>query len=552
MSFKQVFNDVDRIRHITFVLFKYELGFLIDKLGFKEHLTFGERFHRKAFQQSAVLEPVKLRRLLEELGGAFVKLGQLLSLRPDLIPKEYSEELCKLQDEMEGFDFAFVKSVIEKEYGKKLNEVFMKFESKPVAAASIGQVHKGWLKNGVKVAVKVKRPHIEKVFAADIDILKRIGRIVTGYYPELKDYDINGIIKEFERYTQDELDYNTEGRNIELFYRAFMNDKHVKIPKVYNELTTKNVLVMEYVDGVKLSEAKGSDYDKKIVVRNFMDGMIKQILEYGVFHADPHPGNLLILKENNIAFLDFGIIGRISSDLREKVENVFIALAYGDRNKLANGFVEIGFIEKDVDVERLKEDLSLDLGRFYDVALKEIDMKSFVYSVLGLARKYRMRFPANFVLLMKAMATAEGMCKKIDPEFKYIEAWKTNAKKLESKRMSFGYTFNNLKNNTYYFKKLFDDVPGNIRKLLIGREHLKVDINEVDIKKFTYSVDNAITRVALGVIIAGLIISSAFIAAFSTKSNVIGVPVLAVVYLGIAIVLGIILVNSVKREKGGI
>src|SRR3989344_9617370 len=157
MGLKQVFNDIDRVRHIVGVLLKYELGFFVDKLGLKEHLTFGGRFNRKAFQQKASLNPEKLRRLLEELGGAFVKLGQLLSLRPDLIPKEYSEELCKLQDEMEGFDFAFVKSVIEKEYGKKLNEVLMKFESKPVAAAFIAQVHKGWLKNGVKVAVKVGR-----------------------------------------------------------------------------------------------------------------------------------------------------------------------------------------------------------------------------------------------------------------------------------------------------------------------------------------------------------------------------------------------------------
>src|SRR3989338_276920 len=235
MGFKQVFNDVDRIRHIVNVFFKYEFGFFIDKLGLKDHLTIGSRFNRQAFRQEVDTSPVKLRKAMEELGGGFVKLGQLLSLRPDLIPKEYCEEFSKLQDEMEGFGFDIVKETIEKEYGKPLNDVFLKFEPKPIAAASIGQVHRAWLKTGKKVAVKVKRPFIDKVFNADIDLLKHVSRAITKYYPELKDYDIDAIVKEFERYTQDELDYNVEARHIELFYRAFALDKNIRIPRVYFE-----------------------------------------------------------------------------------------------------------------------------------------------------------------------------------------------------------------------------------------------------------------------------------------------------------------------------
>ncbi len=548
MGFKQVFNDIDRVRHIVAVLLKYELGFFVDKLGLKSHLTFGERFNRKAFQQKASLNPEKLRKMLEELGGAFVKLGQLLSLRPDLIAREYSEEFSKLQDSMDGFDFSFVKETIEREYGKKLNDVFMKFESKPVAAASIGQVHKAWLKNGKKVAVKVKRPHIDKVFNSDIDILKRIAKILQHHYPELQQYDVNGILKEFERYTKDELDYLVEARHIELFYKSFLGNKKVKIPKVEHELTTKDVLVMEYIDGRKLSESK--DYDKKKFVKDFMDCLIEQILEHNIFHADPHPGNLLLMDDGRIAFLDFGIIGKISRDLQDKVANVFIALAYGDRDKLANAFVEIGFVDKNVDVERLKEDLSVGFGTFYDVSIGEIQLKDFLYHVLDVARKYKMQFPANFVLLMKAMATSEGVCKKINPGFKYIGAWKLRARRLEGKRKSFSYTFGNLKDNAYVFKRFFDDLPGNMRKIMMGREHLKVEIDEKDIGKFTYKIDNALTRVALGVIIAGLVISAAFIAAFDKNPE--GVPLMSMIYLGIAILLGIILVNSIQREKGGV
>ncbi|HLC63045.1 MAG TPA: AarF/ABC1/UbiB kinase family protein [Candidatus Nanoarchaeia archaeon] len=550
MGFKQAFNDVDRIRHVVAVLLKYELGFFVDKLGLKGHLTFGERFNRTAFQKVSHLNPGKLRKAFEELGGGFVKLGQLLSLRPDLIPKEYCEEFSKLQDSMNGFDFVFVKEVIEQEYGKPLNNVFMKFESKPLAAASIGQVHKAWLKNGKKVAVKVKRPHIEKVFDADIDILKRIVRIIEHHYPELKEYNVSEIAKEFERYTRDELDYLAEARNIELFYKSFSRNSKVKIPKVYHEFTTKNVLVMEYIDGEKLNEAK--HYNKNVIVKEFMDAIMEQILEHNIFHADPHPGNLLILKDNRIAFLDFGIVGRINKELQEKVQNVFIALSYGDRDKLADAFIEIGFLDENVDKDRLKEDLSVELGRFYDVSLQEIQMKEFVYHVLNIARKYHMKFPGNFVLLLKSMATAEGLCKEIDPGFKYIEAWKLRARKLEGKRMSFSYAFGNVRNNIYGFRKFFDDVPGNFRKLFIGRDHLQVEINDKDIKKFTFKIDNAITRVAYGVVIAGLIVSSAFIAAFNKGNGLLGIPYLAIVYLAIAIILGIFLVNSIQREKGGV
>jgi len=550
MGLKQVFNDIDRVRHIVGVLLKYELGFFVDKLGLKEHLTFGERFNRKAFQQKTSLNPEKLRKMLEELSGAFVKLGQLLSLRPDLVPKEYCEEFSKLQDAMAGFDFHFVQETIEGEYGKKLNDVFMKFESKPVAAASIGQVHKAWLKNGKKVAVKVKRPYIDKVFSADIDILKRIAKILQHHYPELKDYDVNGILNEFERYTQNELDYLVEARNIELFYKSFLGNKKVKIPKVEHELTTKDVLVMEFIDGKKLSEAKSSEYNKKTLVKDFMDGMMEQVLEHNIFHADPHPGNLLLIDDGRIAFLDFGIVGRINKQLQDKVANVFVALAYGDKDKLANAFVEIGFVDSGVDVEKLKEDLSLELGRFYDVSFQAIEMKEFVFHVLNLARKYKMRFPANFVLLMKAMATAEGVCKKIDPEYKYVEAWKLRARRLEGKRKSFSYTYNRLKDNAYVFKRFFDDLPSNMRKVMMGREHLKVEIDERDIGKFTYKIDNALTRVALGVIIAGLVVSAAFIAAFDKNPQ--GIPLMSIIYLGIAILLGIVLVNSIQREKGGV
>ena len=545
-----MFNDADRVRHIVAVLLKYEFGFFVDKLGLKGHLTFGERFKRTAFRQGVMIKPFEFAAMLEELGGAFVKLGQLLSLRPDFIPREYAEELERLQDSMDGFDFQFVQQTLENEYGKKLRDVFMKFESKPVAAASIGQVHKAWLKNGKKVAVKVKRPHIESVFQADIDLLKRLARILVRHYPELQGYDVEGILKEFERYTADELDYLTEAKHIDVFYQNFLQRPHVKIPKVYFEYTTKNVLVMEYIDGVKLQDATG--YDPKIVAGAFMDALVSQVLVRGYFHADPHPGNVLLLPGNKIAFLDFGIVGKIDAELKEKVENVFIALTLGDRNKLADAFMDIGFVDASVNREKLKEDLSLELGRFYDVAVKDIDMKSFFYHVLSVARAYKMQFPANFVLLMKAMVTAEGMCKKIHPGFQYIDAWKERTRKIQQQRMSFDYSMQQLKGHWYEVKKLADDFPRVFRKVLKGRESHQIELDDASVKKLTYSLDNAITRIALGVIVGALVIGAAMVAANSNKQGVLGIPWIALAYLLLAIVLSMMLMRSIRNEKGGV
>jgi len=282
-------KDIERVSHTINILFRHGMGYFIQKYGFKLHLPFTKRiaFHR---YKKPVLPEVRLRKAFEELGGTYIKLGQLLSLRPDLVPRKYCDEFSKLQDKVTPFSFEKVKQIVERELGKPLNRIFRKFEQKPLGSASIGQVHAATLKNGQKVVVKVQRPGIKELFRADIDIMYYFAKKLEGTKSFGK-YSPLTIVKEFERYTKNELNYLTEAKNIERFYENLKNVRQVRIPKLYKEYTTTKVLVMEYVRGRKLSELirKNAKFNKKAVMNSIIHTCLKQVFEQNIFHADLHP-----------------------------------------------------------------------------------------------------------------------------------------------------------------------------------------------------------------------------------------------------------------------
>src|SRR3989344_1560988 len=308
MSIVTTIKEVSRLRQIAVVLAEQELFFLVDRLKLKRHLPLN---HQPRYLQNKSDLPRRLRLAMENLSGAFIKLGQLLSLRADLIPKEYAQEFSRLQDEVKPFKFEKVKEVIEKEFQKSLSEIFIKFDPNPIAAASVGQVHKAMLNNGKIVAVKVQRPGIEKIFEVDIALLYHLAVLLEKHYPELKDYNLVDIVKEFEEYTKNELDYICEARNIDVFHSNFKDDP-IKIPKVYWEYTTRRVLTMEFINGVKITQVKSN---RRMYVRQIVESYLKQTMEYGIFHADPHPGNIFVMENQRLALLDFGIVGHISGEL---------------------------------------------------------------------------------------------------------------------------------------------------------------------------------------------------------------------------------------------
>ncbi|MBI2106750.1 AarF/ABC1/UbiB kinase family protein [Candidatus Woesearchaeota archaeon] len=540
MSLKESFQEINRFRQILDVFFKEGFSYLIYKAGFRNQISLSFRMGNKPVVKDST--EVRLRRAMEELGGTFIKLGQLLSLRQDLIPINYAKEFSKLQDNAPGFSFGEVAQIIEQDLNKNLSEIFLKFEKEPIASASIGQVHVGRLKTGEKVAVKVMRPNIEEVFETDIKILYQIAEILNKHYPELKDYDFLNIVKEFERYTKNELNYVKEANNIEIFYNNFKNDKHVVIPNVYKDFTTKRVLVMDFIDGKKIDEADEKSRSKAVEIT--VNAVLKQIFEYRVFHADPHPGNVFILKNNKIAFLDFGIVGKISKEEIYHAENLFIAMSFGDRELLAESLIGLGFVDKNINIEEFKRELSQKGRDYYDITLDQLNFKDFLNDILALTRKYKIKLIPDFILLVKSAATLEGFAKEMDPKFNFVEAWKKYAKKIINNRKSLSYQKNVLKKNAYEFMRLMNDLPSSIKSMLSSHEHMKVDIEEKTINKITYKLDSAMNRITIGVVIAALIIAAALT---PVKSE--GILNIKYLYIAIAFILGIYLLRSITKEK---
>src|SRR3989344_8845419 len=475
MSLVTTIKEVSRLRQIAVVLAEQELFFIVDRLKLRNHLPLA--YQPKYLKNKSEL-PRRLRLAMENLSGAFIKLGQLLSLRPDLIPKEYADEFSKLQDQVPLFSYDIVKSTIESEFNKSIHEIFIRFEKQPIAAASVGQVHKAILKSGEKVAVKVQRPKIEDTFKTDIDILYHLAPIIEEHYPNLKQYNLKQIIKEFEDYTKNELNYLAEAKNVEIFYKNFINHDKKKIPNIYWDYTTKKVLTLEFIDGQEISKVKLGQKEKKQIVKLVADCFLKQVLEYGVFHADPHPGNIFITKNNKLALLDFGIVGKISPDLRKKIENLFIGLIQGDRILISDSFISLNIVQEDINIEEFREDLSQHLGNYYNTSLSKIDISSLLYDLLTLAKKYNMKFPSSFVLLIKAIATTEGFGKDLDPDFNFVVTCKPYVNKILKKKISSDYIFDTLKENLLTFKDLIIDFPSNLKTLISRREKVKVDIDD--------------------------------------------------------------------------
>ena len=409
------FRGIKRFEQVLKVITKYELGHFLEKAKLK----------KRSFKlKKKMTRPIELRMILEELGGTFIKLGQLLSLRPDLIPKEYCDELSKLQDDIEPFSFEEVKHVIKAEFKKPINKLFKKFEKKPVATASIGQVHVARLKNNKKVAVKVMRPGIKALIHTDLEILEHLARLFKHHVKQ-NIVDPEEIFEEFKRYTENELDYLKEAYNIKRFYNNFKKERKIKIPRVYDKFTTHRVLTMEFVEGVEVRQIlihpkKYKRFNRKKISELIVYSVMKQIFIDGFFHADPHPANVLV-KKDTIGFIDFGIVGKLDKELKEKMGLLFISLIHRDTNNLVKAFISLNLVDTDVDVNNLKKDLSDTLGEYYDTSLDRIDMAELFFKSLRVAKKHKIKVSRDFVLLGKALVTLQGVGIEFSPGFNLVQ-----------------------------------------------------------------------------------------------------------------------------------
>lgn len=549
MAAPTTIEELGRLRQVADVILRHEGDFLLDQLRLGHLLPKGKKPKGK---EKRFYQAVRIRKILEELGGTFVKLGQLLSLRPDIFPKDFIEELSRLQDEVRPVPFQAIRAVVESDLKKPLREAFASFERKPLSSASVSQVHRAKLHDGTAVAVKVQRPEMEKLFAEDIAILKYLAGQAEKHL-SITLFSPVEFVKEFEEYTEKELDFQREAKNIDRFYQYFAKDKHLAIPKVYWGLTTKRVLTMEFIEGIPIhrhEELSAAGLDPRAIATALSNAIYTQMFIWGVFHGDPHPGNVLALKGNRIALLDFGIVGRFTPVMQRHLRQVFIAMLEGDIDSITEGLLLLKVLTQESDPEQFKRDMLEHLAQFYDLSLEHVKLSDFVLEMLSVMRKNRLQVPHDFVLLGKALLTLEGTCHVLDPGFNPVETGRSFLQVIIRHERNPKYLLQGLMRETTRFATFLQNLPEQTREaidVLRKSDDYILSINN-SLKVLTLEMDRTSSRLVKAMLMSVLILAGAYMVRLDI-SPVRGVSLPSVVCFALAALIGVQLVIATMREQ---
>jgi len=550
------YTNIRRLHKIVVILIKYGFGGLVKELKLFPFLSSFERilFFRRARKELSM--PERIRLVLEELGPTFIKLGQVASTRADLLPPDWLEELKKLQDAVPPFPFEKVKEVVERSLKSPLSAKFRSFDETPCASASIAQVHYATLPDGQEVAVKVKRPGIDKIIESDISIMHTIAYLLDRYVPQAKRYRTIEVVDEFARVIHKEQDFTVEGAHAGRFAKIFEGDPTVKIPKVFWDYTTNEVLTLERIYGIPLDEAekiKAQGLDVKRIAENGVRAFFKQVFEFGFFHADMHPGNIFAGHDGTIIYLDFGIMGRLDANLRKYLANLLFHLVRQDYYGMAQVHREMGLVSKDVDLYEFEEALRDICEPVFGRTLEQINMSGLIMKLIRTARHFQMRLQPNLLLLQKSMVIMEGVGRQIYPD---VDMWEV-AKPLIYKWMikekaSPKRIYEKGKDKVGGFVEIAADMPYQVHSILektLGEE-LKIGFVHHKLEILSEEVDALGHRVTLGMIIAALIIGASFLATTDGGGPVLwGAPVMSWAGFVIAGILGMRLGASFKKAS---
>ncbi len=382
-------------------------------------------------------QAVWLRDNLITLGPTFIKIGQSLGTRADLLPLPYVKELATLQDQVPAFSNAEAMARIEEELGRPVSELYAEIDAEPIAAASLGQVYRARLHSGEEVAIKVQRPHLAEKIALDISILERITRFVARYPSLNENADWGGMLREFDETIHQEIDYEQEGRNAEIFRHNFQDWRALHVPRIYWTHTARRILTMEFIRGVKVTDIEGlttRGFSAMKVNRLMVRSYLKQLLEDGFFHADPHPGNLLVMPNGQLAFYDFGMVGRIDAKLQAKMIDAFFHVVSKDQHGLAQDLIDLNFLKPSVDPERVRPVVEKLFQHYLNLKLGEVRFKELTYELADVMYDYPFRLPSNFTYIIRALMTLEGIGIVTDPAFNFFDTAKPYAKEFMLRR----------------------------------------------------------------------------------------------------------------------
>ena len=497
-----------RQRQIAEVLVRHGLGYLLEPLGF-EHLRSLERGLRRVEPRDSTPTPAeRLRRVLEELGPTFIKIGQLASTRPDLLAPEYRLELAKLQDAAPRLPPGVIRPVIESELTSSLEAAFASFDFEPLAAASIGQAHAATLHDGTEVVVKVRRPGVVELVEQDLEILRNVAARADRRWESAARHDFAGLADEFAQSLRGELDYLQEGRNAERIAANFAGAADVRIPRVFWETTTSRVITLERIRGIKITDTAGLDaagVDRRELVERATRVMAKMVFEDGFFHADPHPGNYFIEANGRIGLIDFGMVGSLNERLRDQLGRLLIALMRDDPERVARALVALGGSTGRVDVARLGEDLDPVLSRYQGKGLGDISVGTVGADLLEVGRHHGLRIPRDLALLIKTFVEEEGVAAELDPDFRIIAGLAPYATSRLTAQLSPAALARRAERLGLDLAELSVDLPADLHRALdrLAAGDLEMHLPRAELEPLLSRAERLANRIAASILIAG-------------------------------------------------
>ena len=546
-------KNLPRVRHIVNVLVRHGFGHVIEHLHVRRRFQVRGRMGREAGDiVRGYTAAERVRMALEELGPTFVKLGQLLSARPDFVPEPYSDELRKLQDSVPPFPFEEVERVVEQELGKSIGDIFEEFNPIPEAAASIAQVHAAVLSCGRKVVVKVQRPGAEQMLGTDIAILREMAPLVERAVPRMRVYNLAGLVEEFARSVRREMDFVCEGNHAELFRRNFEGDGEVVIPRVEWDLTSRKVLTMEHIDGMKIDDLEAIDragLDRKQVAGVGARAFLKQVFEHGLFHADPHPGNLLLLDDGRMAMVDFGIVGRIDQGLRKRAAGVLLALVEHDADRMMDECIALGVGNEGLESGEFRRDISELLDRYHGLPLREFSPENFFRDLIRVASTYEIAVPTDFILLGKTLVMVGGIARRLDPDFNLVEVAQPFARRMALDQLEARKLVVTAARTVAEFSSLLSTLPKQVEAILakLRRGELKFEFEHRGLDASIRELDRVGNRLSFSLVVAALVIASSMIMVSGQELAFFGVPLGLLGYTAAA-VLGLWLLIAILRS----
>jgi ubiquinone biosynthesis protein len=544
-------RDLPRLREIGHVLLRHGFGHVAQRLRLP-----GVRWWRRRQPSPEAISfslPERLRMIFEELGPTFIKFGQILSIRRDVLPEEYVSEFEKLQDAVPPFSYAEVARLIAEEFGRDVKDVFEEFASEPLASASIAQAHLARTKTGQEVIVKVQRPQIRQMILQDLAIMEHLARLSARRIPESRRYDPVGLVEEFRKTILLELDFRREGRNADRLRQHLRDMPGIVIPQVFWEYSAPRVLTIEYMVGQGLREVLGrSAEDRHRIAANLYEAFLKQIFEDGFFHADPHPGNLLFLPDGRVGLLDFGIVGRVSRDRLAGLVTILLAIMEQDVEALLDECIGLGLMPADLDRQTIQYEIDELLAEHLDLPLRDISLGHILETLFEMGRKHRLKVLSNLVLLGKTMMTLEAVIRALDPAFALVEEARWEVERLMRLRLSAEALLKTGWRTTRQVVHLARRLPQRLERILqyVEEGRVRVELMPGTEAHVLRQWERMWHRAIRGAMVCALIIGGSLLIQAHIGPMVKGLSVAGLLGYGLALTLGLPLLRTLKRRDG--